>query len=297
MKLTLFIFSILPLFIILFSCKTVEDITPYAPIEQYPDDQTLSTLTPKRAMIIVAHDDDMCLTSGTISKLNKNGWEIRVMSLPQSEERNAAHIQACENILDSVLFFNLNGTEYRNDLDTVRYAYAAISKSRFQEVFNTEIIQRELIKEVNKFEPSVIFTLDNEIGGYGHPDHVMMSQLVLDLAHLDSIHPQFIYQSVYTKHMTDKIMKRHSERMKSWGFEGDGWEKAKKTYDVAGMPEPMVQINIETEAKEKMKYLNSYNERERKTIGFFVPAFFEYSAEEYFSVFDREFYRVIKIGE
>jgi hypothetical protein len=43
-----------------------------------------------------------------------------------------------------------------------------------------------------------------------------------------------------------------------------------------------------------MGYLLSYNERERKTMGFYVPAFEDYSATEYFSVFNREFYRVIK---
>jgi hypothetical protein len=45
-----------------------------------------------------------------------------------------------------------------------------------------------------------------------------------------------------------------------------------------------------------MEYLKSYNERERKTIGFYIPAFEEYSALEYFKVFDREFFNVIKIN-
>lgn len=61
------------------------------------------------------------------------------------------------------------------------------------------------------------------------------------------------------------------------------------------MPEPTVQINITSEAQAKMNYLKSYNKRERKTMGFFIPAFEFYSAEEYFNIFDREFYRVIKL--
>jgi len=137
--------------------------------------------------------------------------------------------------------------------------------------------------------------LENEIGGYGHPDHVMMSQLVLDLSNSGAIKPNYIYQSVYTRHMMDKIMERHSMRMMSWGLPGDMWERSKEAYEVDGMPEPTVQLNIEKEAEEKMNYLNSYNERERKTIGFFIPAFFEYKAKPYFKVFNREFYRVIEI--
>jgi hypothetical protein len=84
--------------------------------------------------------------------------------------------------------------------------------------------------------------------------------------------------------------------MIEWGFKGDNWEIAKKTYKVKGMPTPTTQIHITSEANEKMDYLNSYNERERKTIGFYIPAFEEYSAEEYFKIFDREFFNIIKIN-
>jgi hypothetical protein len=83
--------------------------------------------------------------------------------------------------------------------------------------------------------------------------------------------------------------------MIEWGFSGDGWDKAKETYKVKGMPQPTTQIYIASEANEKMNYLKSYNEREQKTIGFFIPAFFEYSGEEYFEIFDREFFNVIEI--
>lgn len=278
------------------SVKTAEDITPYAATESYPVDTVLSSITEKRAMIVVAHDDDMCLTAGTISKLNKDGWDIRVLSMPQSDERNAAQLKACSFILDSVLLFDMPRDSHRNDLDTCSSPHSAIPRSKFKEIFNTEIIEKDLIRQVNGFEPSVIFTLDNEIGGYGHPDHVMISQLVLDLALSDSIHPSYIYQSVYTDHMINSIMERHSIRMKSWGFPGGEWTKSKETYQVDGMPEPTVQIDIRDQAEEKMNYLNSYNERERKTIGFYIPAFMEYKAEDYFEVFDREFYHVIKIN-
>lgn len=61
------------------------------------------------------------------------------------------------------------------------------------------------------------------------------------------------------------------------------------------MPTPGVQIHISSEAKLKMDYLNSYNKREREILDFFIPHFEKYSAEEYFSIFDREFFRIIKM--
>jgi LmbE family N-acetylglucosaminyl deacetylase len=170
----------------------------------------------------------------------------------------------------------------------------AVPKEKFVTLFNKPLVEKELIQHVKKFNPSVIFTLDNEIGAYGHPEHVFISQMVLDLSKSGAISPVYVYQNVYTKHMAESIMKRLADLMQEWGFDGDQWENSKKVYNVNGMPQPTVQVSILKEADTKMEFLESYNERERKTINFYVPAFEEYSADEYFSIFDREFFRVIK---
>lgn len=293
MRISLFYTALSLAAIFLISCKTKEDVTGYAPTEVYANDTFLNKLSNKRAMIVLAHDDDMCAMSGTISKLNKQGWEIAVVSFTKTPERNAAQVEACRDILDTVLFVNLSPAQIRNDKEDERRSYFAFPKDSFDLVFNRKIIEEEYIECINQFNPEVIFTLDNEMGGYGHPEHVLISQMVLDLAAAGRIGPAYIYQSVYTDHMENSIMQRHSQRMKSWGFPGDEWEKARKTYGVDGMPEPTVQINITGEAEAKMNYLRSYNKRERKTLGFFIPAFEDYGAKEYFTLFDREFFRVI----
>ena len=287
----LFLISILCLN---YSCKNIKDITQFAPTETFLHDTLLQNIEPKRAMIIVAHDDDMCGMAGTISKLNKDGWEIAVVSFSKSPERNAAQILACRNILDTVMFVHLTPEQYRNDLKSAKNPSEPIPKNRFNDVFNKEVIVREYIKYINKFKPTVIFSLDNEMGGYGHPEHVFISQMVINLTSDKLISPTYIYQSVYTQHMENTIMKRHGERMKTWGFSGDEWQNAKKIYEVSGMPEPSVQINITSEAKLKMEYLKSYNKREREILDFFIPHFEKFSAEEYFTIFDREFFRIIK---
>ena len=290
----LFAFTAL-MMLTLCACNTREDILKYAPVEVYADDTLLQLVEDKRAMIVIAHDDDMCGMAGTISLLNQRGWEIAVVSFSQTPERNATQIEACRSILDTVMFVDLKPGQYRNDLDTVEHAYYAIPRERFELVFNRELIETEYSRCIRAFNPSVIFTLDSEMGGYGHPEHVFISQMVIDLAMQQRITPALIYQSVYTDHMEQTIMERHAARMKSWGFPGDEWENAKATYGVSGMPEPDVQINISGQAGRKMDYLRSYNKREREILDFFIPFFEVYPAEEYFSVFDREFFRVIKM--
>lgn len=63
------------------------------------------------------------------------------------------------------------------------------------------------MEQVNGFQPSVIITLDNDMGGYGHPEYTFISQLVLELALEDSLSSDYIYQSVYTDHMENSIIK------------------------------------------------------------------------------------------
>ncbi|HEY0743852.1 MAG TPA: PIG-L family deacetylase [Chryseosolibacter sp.] len=277
-----------------FACESVEDVRQYAAIETYPTDTVLAMVPVKKALIVIAHDDDMCAIAGTASLLNKSNWEVGVLSLYRTSERNAAHIEACRNILDTVMFVDLKPEQIRNDREENRKGYYAVPRDSLNIIFNRQLMEDEYLRKIREFHPSVIFTLDNEMGGYGHPEHVLVSQIVVDLAAEKQIQPFYIYQSVYTDHMENSIMKRHAARMKSWGFPGDEWDQAKQIYGVKGMPEPTVQINIQSAAKEKMAYLRSYEERERKTLGFFIPEFEKYDAEEYFQIFDREFFRVIK---
>jgi LmbE family N-acetylglucosaminyl deacetylase len=278
----------------LFACQR-EQVEQYAAIEVYPEDSILNSIENKRAMIVVAHDDDMCASSGTIALLNKRGWEIAVISMTKGNERNEAQRKACRPILDEVFFADLTPMQLWKDYAAVEKPYQAFPKDQFDQMFNRETLEEAYLKYINKFKPTVIFTLDNDLGGYGHPEHVLVSQMVLDLARAGKINPAYVYQSVYTNHMEETIMARHAARMKSWGFPGDGWEKAKQAYQVEGMPEPNVQINIQEVAQEKMNYLRSYLDKERSKINFFIPAFEDYSADEYFRIFNREFFRLIRL--
>lgn len=293
MKNTSFILLIMLLSSIM-SCKR-EEVKQYAAIETYPNDEFLNQVSPKKAMVIIAHDDDMCAMAGTMSKLNKVGWEIRILSLNRGENRNTAHKKACKHLADQVSFMELRSEDLYHKNDTNAGNYEAFPKSKFSKVFKIDNLRNEMLKHLKAFQPTIVFTLDHEFGGYGHPEHVVVSQVALELAHDSLESPLAVYQSVFTDHMEKTIMARHKKQLQEWGFDGLAWERAKKAYQTDGMPEPTVQIHIKEEAEAKMYFLRSYNKHERKNLNFFIPAFEDYPAKEYFEIFDREFYRVIKI--
>lgn len=239
----------------------------------------------------MAHDDDDCGMSGTIAKLTASGWKIKQLSLgshiDEETGKNAAHIicEGNELILEDGL--------YRLGLDTIKYPYLPIPYDEIDKQYLKEKVEEALVKKIQENNPSVIFTLDNIKGGYGHPDHIFISQLVVDLFKRGKIANQKIYQSVYTEHMEQEIVDSWLKaKMEKWGYPHAS-TIANEMYEINGMPEPNVQINIREQAKTKMTYLRAYPEAARKNLRKFIPYHEEFEAEVYFSIFDREFFRVM----
>ncbi|MEO1654429.1 MAG: PIG-L family deacetylase [Bacteroidota bacterium] len=273
------------------SKPTVEQLKKFAATESYPKDQFLDKLSQKRALIIVAHDDDDCAMSGTIAQLTQKGWTIKQLSLVSHNNpktgQNAAPIicQGNELILED--------GQYRIGQDTMKAQYLPIPREEIKKQFRTQKVAQALIEKVNDFQPSVIFTLDNEKGGYGHPDHIFISQLVVDLFKSGKLNAQRIYQSVFTDHMEKEIVDtRLKAKMKKWGFP-DASSMANALYGIDGMPEPDVQISIRKQAKIKMAYLRAYPKKVKKNLRKFIPYYEDFEAEVYFSIFDRECFRVL----
>ena len=286
--------TLLALILLVATCSrtpSIEELKRFAATENYPEDTYLDTVTNKKALIIVAHDDDDCMMSGTIAKLTANGWTIKQLSfqvhkIPE-EDRNPAYIicEGYERILEDGL--------YRPGVDTIKYSYMPITYEEIKKQFLHEKVASALITRINEFNPSVLFTLDNIKGGYGHPDHIFISQLVLDLFKVGKINAQRIYQVVLTKHMEVEIDKWMIPKMEKWGYP-QASPAADELYGIDGMPEPDVQINITEQAETKMTYLRTYPENVRKNFRKFIPYYEEFDAEPYFSLFDREFFRIIE---
>ena len=284
------------LMLTVFGCSnkpSIEELQKFAAVEEYPEDTYLDTVTNKKAMIIVAHDDDDCFMSGTISKLTKSGWEIQQVSFvtTQLKEGQKEHPSTIICTGNTPV---LEDGDYRIGLDTMQFPYKPIPKSQMEKEFKKDKIIESLRSKINTFKPSVIFTMDNEIGGYGHPEHVFISQTVLDIFSDSLIDVERIYQGVYTNHMEKEIIETWLyNRMKEYKFPNP-YMLGKAVYNVSGMPEPNVQINIAAQASDKIAYLMAYHNDARKNMRKFIPYFEEFDTKTYFSVFDREFFRVIE---
>lgn len=268
-----------------------------APEENYPQDTYLLQENNKKALIIMAHDDDAVGSAGTVSMLCENGWSIREMCFFQqgglyarkdsikNPQRKAAlqkvaHIQGLAGV-DPVDF------NFRNDMNT-EAAYMPMSYNMFAVNYKTDSLTKIIGKYIDEHKPAVIFTLDDKIGGYGNPDHVVMSQLVLNYCRQHKNDPEFtvkkIYQAVFPPSLAENVLGKMPV-----------YNEAKKVYQCSGMPLPTVKINISSYAQQKKACMQTYT-TEQNSIKKIWPYYNWYPSWVYFRIFDRDFFRVLDVS-
>ncbi|ADR21554.1 hypothetical protein MATR_08160 [Marivirga tractuosa] len=279
------------MFLLLLSAH-IAYINRYVPSEEFPEDIYLSRVEVKKALVISAHDDDICAMSGTISKLNKAGWEIKQLCFDSKDRaRNAAHLKAASYIMDEALFIDLGEVSYRKLHDSIQYSWMPIPKESFPLVYQKDLVKKYLVGQIVDFKPSIIFSLDNVLGGYGHPDHTFISDLIVEICKEDKRSVKKIYQSVFPDSYEAALFPDLDNRA---GKYPSPYFTAKQMYKIDGMPEPHVQINIYDNSWKKKMFLSTYLENERKNIRKFLPAYEYYPHWFYFWLFDKEYFRVIE---
>lgn len=279
--------SLLLLLPLLIAGCTVERLRSYAPVESYPDDTWLNQQTVKKALVIVAHDDDAVSCAGTISQLTADGWDVRMFclytALPEDSARNAIRrkdvmMAAGYQGIQEVQTHTLN---YRRDHGNNPQYYAYFPTSQWFSVFYMDTLRQLIGAFIEQHQPTVIFTLDDVIGGYGHPDHAAVSGIVRAWVEGPNTSVERIYQAVFTPHQAETIMQ-----------ELPVYQQAKQGCNCAGMPLPNVQVNILSGAVLKQKAMQQYS-TEQHNLQKFWPKYDKYPAETYFGIFDREFFHVI----
>ena len=265
-----------------------------APKETYPDDILLDTIKEKKAVIIVAHDDDGIAVAGTVSRLCSLGWDVRELcfyNAAADETKTARTQQRQEDLLtvkqiEGLSDFVYLTIPYRNVTNLSAPEYMPLTKKEFDKQYSTDTLLYYIRNYITDNKPSVIFTLDTDIGGDGHPDHVMVSKLVLDECmkrYRDNNFPvHYIYQSVYAPSMAEHILS-----------DVPAYKAALTVYGKT-MPLPDVQVNIVAAAVKKKSVMEAYT-TEQACIRKLWPYYNYYPAFVYFDLFNREFFRIIKL--
>lgn len=262
------------------------------PTERYPQDSFLRTTNEKRALVIVAHDDDAISCAGTISQLAAQGWAIdyitfygkwhgEINPIRKKEMEAACKIQGIRSA--KYFDFPLQRT------DTVKMPWMPIPYNKFNDFFPMDSIKQIVRSVIVQHKPSVIFASDDVIGGYGHPEHVAVGRCVVVACselRKEGIHTvEKIYQPVFTPTQAENTI---------GGI--PAFQAGKKIYQCDGMPTPSVQIDITSAIDQKKTVMTTYK-TQQGPIKKVWPYYNWYPGWIYFSVFDREFFHVIDTAE
>lgn len=262
------------------------------PTEKYPQDSYLRNEQNKTALIVVAHDDDAAPFSGTTTLLAANDWDISFMCFYTDywrPEENPIRKLEMEEVAEIQGFKNLELIDFtlRNHLDTVKKPWMPIPYDKFMDNFKIDSLKMYIFDAIQRYHPSVIFTLDNVIGAYGHPEHVLVSQSIMQVCSLYKDSLDFtvkkIYQSVLPASQAEKIMGNM-----------DVYSEGKRIYGCDGIPTPDVQINISSyETTKKRVFLT--HESQHRNLKKFIPYYHYYPGWLYFGIFNKEYFRIINI--
>lgn len=266
-------------------------LTTLSADENYPDDTFFKSEVNKTALVIVAHDDDAISAAGTVCMLCQNGWTVKEMcfygtdrerdSIRKISIRDVAAIQGVKEMKPIDCKMRIGKPE--------KEPWLPIPYAEFKTSFYVDSVNAYIGKFIEENKPSVIITLDDSIGGYGHPEHVLVSQQVMAYCKLHGTDSGFtvkkIYQAVFPPSMGERINKKIP-----------AYAEGKKIYGVSGMPLPNIQINIENYASDKKRAMKAYV-TEQKNLKKFWPYFHLYPAEIYFKIFNREFFKVIELSK
>jgi LmbE family N-acetylglucosaminyl deacetylase len=260
--------------------------------EVFQTDTYLDQEPNKTALIVVAHDDDAIGCAGTVTELTKKGWKIHFLTfygnyrkednpMRKAEVNRVAQIQQLATV--SLVDLSMQKS------DTVKAPWLPIPYSLFEERMYVDSVKQIIEDAIILHQPSVVFTLDNVIGGYGHPEHVCVSQCVVDVcsdnSKIETFSVKNIYQAVFTKTLNENVLKNNP-----------AFIAAKNVYAAEGSPTPTVEINIRNSSSEKKQIMLAY-ESQKRNLKKIWPYYYLYPHWVYFSIFDKEYFRVLKVSD
>ena len=252
---------------------------------------------PKKALAIFAHPDDEITIIGTMRMLKSQGVETGICYMTRGEaglNGSIIDVAKIKELADTSLnkLKKQLGQRRTKEVDKI----ASILELNHHEMFDfpdsgTSNIPMDSLKKVvrsliQKYQPSILFTLDDKVGLYGHPDHRNVSKAVMEVFKEDKGKPNFsakkLYQVTLPKDMIAFALKI-----------AEGFRKNYPKDPEKGLPQADLCVNISAYGHYKRACMLAH-ESQRPTFDDMQPGFATLPPWIYFRVFDREYFHLIK---
>ncbi len=228
---------------------------------------------PRRIMAIWAHPDDEITSAGTLSALTQSGADLTLVYLTAGEAAR--------------------DTGYsREELGKVRReeakAAGALLGASHVEVLDFPdsglattdpvLAKAAIAGLIARFQPGVIVSFDEQVGFYGHPDHVQTGRWVREVVNEGAPSVTRLYQATLPKALVSLALKLVQAFRDNY-----------PTDPARGLPPATLAFPIARQAKTKRRLLDVHKSQ-AKVIADVQPYYDRVPAWLYYRLFDREYF-------
>jgi LmbE family N-acetylglucosaminyl deacetylase len=230
-----------------------------------------------RVLAIFPHADDETIAGGLILYLKQKGAAIHLLTLCEHNEMRMNELNCSAEKL---------GIENVEVSGFVNNSWEDIMNNNISFWYdNKDSIKQTITNKIQQFKPHILITYDSEIGGYGHPEHLVSAELTEDIFLENSKNPGFTPEYLLQITLTDEL---ENFLVAS----SPAYEPMLKKQNSSGLPAPNAALDIRSFWPQKNEAAYCHTSQ-FKTLKKFYILYDKKATEKHQLAFSHEYYKVI----
>jgi LmbE family N-acetylglucosaminyl deacetylase len=237
----------------------------------------------KTALFIFPHDDDVICCAGTSQFLREKNWLIYALTLTE----DAAPKEAAKRSVEWNTSMKYLGFTEATHLFLPNNPWTNVEKNEL--VFwneKTDSLETLIYKFILKYRPSVVFTFDTTVGGYGHPEHRLTGKAVYRVFQAHKYEAGFPLKRILHSTMPEKL-----EQV--WLANNPAYLLTQKYAGPVTLPEPNAAIDVRKYWPLKREAAAAYK-TQKATLKKFMMLPDKKDTAAHYQAFAREYYLEVK---
>lgn len=231
-----------------------------------------------KILYVLAHPDDEVLISGTLGLLKKRyNVTISALYLTHGEDGPTGGIVSKDKLREERLK-EINDVKEVLNIDSLTLLNYP---DRYLDREDPDRIAEDIKLHIDNFKPDYIFTFDNNIGMYGHPDHIVAGKITREVAEKTEC-VKGIFEMTLPKPMIALALRMS--------------KTFKERYDIDnGLPEPNCAVNIYSACHTRLK-VTKCHKSQWQVMAELQPLYNKIPYPIYYLIFNREYYHYTKLN-
>lgn len=240
-----------------------------------------------KVMFIFPHPDDEITCAGTLKQLDEQGIETILLTLTKGEAGPTSGLIDESSPSKKAQLADLRQQELQSSAKLLGIDHLEIldfPDGGIQDI-PSETIRAILYDKIQVYQPSILVTYDDQIGLYGHPDHIEVARhlkdLFLEFHSQQNFSPSQLYQVTLPRPMIEIALKISDTFRKNYHNSQDG------------LPPPDLAIKIAQWGYDKRQVFESHRSQ-KDSLSDLQPYYDKFPPFVYFRVFDKEYFTQVK---